>query len=250
MALALVGLGSAIAAGGPAGVAELARLVWAHLDLLLASAATVVFVAAVAPRGTLMAPLVLALAAAGVYAWRHRVGTGPELWALIGTGAVAAGGWLTMSDTNDRDVRSLDPVLRRMAVLLPRTIRVVDRPAPDQLLVLAVGGRVRVDLSEAKPPRGTVMELVLTCCAAQVEVAIPRSWAVVGGRLATAHGVRFTGQLDEAQPMPYPDEPVQRQALVALAEARRSTVAETAKRSGAVVIHALGFGGRVSLLGR
>jgi hypothetical protein len=250
-ALTLVGVGSAIAAGGPVGLAYVARAVWEHLDLLLVALAGSALLAAVAPRGTRAAPVALALVGVGIHLWRNSGSSTAQVWLLLGGTAILMGGWLGTAESTARDGgQPVDPVRRSVAVLFPRAIQISGQ-APDQLFVLAVGVRVRVDLSLAQPPRFASTQVLVTCCAARIEVIVPNSWPVVAGRLAAAYGVRFTGRLDSNRSTPHPQEPAEAKILGKLAKERWKRVAGPgAPRSAVVVIHAMGFGGEIVLVDR
>jgi hypothetical protein len=91
-ALTLVGIGSALAAGGTAGLMYVARAAWEHLGLLLLVLAGSVLFAAVVPRGTRAAPLAIALAGWSIHLWRTSGGSTSQVWLLVGGLVVLIGG--------------------------------------------------------------------------------------------------------------------------------------------------------------
>jgi hypothetical protein len=248
--LLLVAVGAALAAGGPEGLARVGAAVWTRLDLLLVGLAVAAFVTAVAPRGTLILPLALALAGGALHLMRTGSWSSDALSRLSGALAIVMGGWVVMADTPDARADPVDPVLRRAAVLFPRHVR-VGRQAPAQVVVLAVGTRLLVDFTGSTMAKFNATELVVSCWAARVEVAVPHAWPVVGGRLRAAHRIRFTGQLDSEQLAPSPQDRDTAGWLGELSRerARRATGDEPAE-SFAVVVHVLGLGGEVVLVGR
>jgi hypothetical protein len=251
LALALVGLGSTLAVGQPAGLLELGRALWARLDVILIAIAIITILATVAPRGSLGGAVVFGSAGLAVHLGRRGGWSAPDVWLLLGAGAVAAGGWLAMTvDVPEPD--QIDPVRRRIALLFPRRIGLAGRRAPDILSVVAVGTCVRVDLSAAKAPKGETIELLISCWAARVELAVPARWPVVAGRLASAHAIRFCGELDLAEPTPFPHLPEQAARLTKVT-AERTAAHERSPASGraaAIVIHVLGLAGEVTIVGR
>jgi hypothetical protein len=250
VALALTTTGAVLVVDGPPGIVRLAATVGANAHIVILALAGLAFVLNVAPRGTAAGPLTLVAMGAFVFV-ASRSSWSPQAWELLGGVMILLGGWLAM--TTPVGGGSIDPVRGVTAAFFPREMSLKrDDKLPAQLFIRAVGAKVQVDLSDAGPPRQADLQLFVTCVAGRVELTLPKSWPVVAGRVHTTWRIRFHGKLDSQEPSLHPHEEGEPARLRRLAETRRRTlgVSDESVRSVAVVLHVVGAGGAVVLVGR
>jgi hypothetical protein len=247
LALALVAVGSPVAAGGPASLGRLASLVIANIHVPLLVLAAILILVSALPRGTRLGPMILIAGGLTAYAVTHGQWRAGGLWTAMGALLVLLGGRIALLPGSRRE--RIDPVWRVTAVLFPRTLAVgKGERAPEQIAVVAIGTRVVVDLREPGRVDEALIELSLSCWAGHIEILLPDSWSVVGGRLASARGVTFRGQLDSTKLFADPRNQEMYEKLINTGAARRERHQEpTGVDPAVVVVHVLGFGGAVEL---
>lgn len=250
MSFVLVALGAVLATSGPGAPVRIGLWFLANAELMLLVAAGLSLLLAIAPRGALTGPGVLVLAALTVSSVRQRWWEqASSVWTMVGVLIVLLGGVIGLASRPE--VVDVDPIHRRRIIMVPwtRTIRLeADQKVPEVLSVIAVASRVVVDLRKAPEPKREIIEVAVSCWAANVQLLLPDSWAVVAGRLNAARRVRFSGSLDSPDPAPYPYRSKTAHRLVTLAGDRKRRIGKD-EVSGpvAVVIHVLGFLGYVSV---
>jgi hypothetical protein len=201
-----------------------------------------------APRGALSGPFLLGGAGFAVLAVRNQWWNARDIWLLTGTALAIAGG-LTLMRKRQSPFRS-DPV-RRIAGAIVRRRLVInsDQCAPDRLLVLAIFGRVDIDLRSAGVPSYGLVEVMVSCWMGTVEFFVADHWPVVAGRVHAARGVKLEGILDSTETFDEPESKEHEETLQELI--RKRQVSMKSEREGSVVvIHILGLGGSVSISGR
>lgn len=250
--LLLVAIGSALLVGGPDPLVDLVRWLADRAGvLLLGLAAAIVLVTAI-PRGAATGPLGLAGAGVVVLAAQHGQITSADWWAVGGGVLIGLGAFLSLGRRHSDSSQDVDPVQTYRVLLLSRSIPVRSSDqVPKQIRLIAIGARAQLDLAAAQPGRTDVLELVLTCYAGRVEVALPERWAVVAGRVSATRSVDFIGRLDAITPLTDLNDELQCTVLTEAAtdQAKSYPVPEGA-RSMVVVIHVVGLWGQVILLGR
>jgi hypothetical protein len=248
LAIVLVGVGGVLVTAGPAGLLEFVRLLLANVGLLLIATAAAAVLAAALPRGARAGPTIVAIVGLLVLWLNRNNWSGQFWWTAAGAGLVLTGCSLALAAPVRRPAE-VDPVWRRAAILF-RTKAAVesDVETPAQITLVVVGTLLDVDLRQAKAPGRRFLELVISCWLGRVDIRLPPHWAVVGGRLHTSHHVRLKGRLDDRDIFPYPTL----DQLEKIAEARAEQYACNNQRPlpVAIVVHVLGAGGEVELVGR
>ena len=249
-ALVLVVVGAALLAAGLDGVQRLAELVVATSGWILLIVAAAWLLALVASREALAGPAVLGLTGLAVVATQRAWWARPDAVAWSGILLVALGGLLVVRQPATLP-SAVDPV-HRVLVIGPRTIALpAGQRSPDRLRVLVICGRARVDLTRARAPRDSVMELLVSCWAGRMTLQVPGSWPVVAGRVSAALATQFVGELDSREAFTDLGDSEQYAKLLALAAQRQARYAhQDEHRSVAVVVHVLGFGGIVEVAAR
>ena len=253
LALLLVGLGGTLAAGGPVALGRLALVVLDHIYLLFLAAAAVSIFVTVMPRGTRTGPVVLILAGSVAYVATHQRSPGQSGWVAVGLLAVVAGGGLAMTAKNlgNKNRRDFDPVRRRWAIGIQKVVEFhADEWIPDHISVYAVGTKLRIDLTAPAEARRQYVELSVICCGGCVEIVLPDHWPVVGGRLAFTRTIHFSGRLDSEETFPDPRDQIQYKRLGQVIERRHRQYREFNQPPPVLVVHVMGLGGEVSLVGR
>jgi hypothetical protein len=246
LALTLVAVGSPVAVAGPASLGRLAALVITNVYVPLLALAAVLIVVSALPRGTRMGPIVLIAGGLAAYAVTHGQWRAGAAWTAIGALLMLLGGSIALMPDGRRE--RIDPVRRVTAVLFPRTAAIGrGERAPEQIAVVVIGTRVVVDLREPGRVDEELIELSLSCWAGHIEILLPDSWSVVGGRLASARGVTFRGRLDSTKLFAEPRNQEMYERLMRIGAERRQRHPEAGVDSAVVVVHVLGFGGSVEL---
>lgn len=250
--LSLVAIGSALFAGGPHPVVEVARWLAARAGVLLLGLAAVIALVTASRRGARVGPLGLAVIGVVVLAAQRGQVTSVDWWASGGAVLIGMGAFLSLRRRRENPAQDVDPVHTYRVLLLSRPIVITstDR-VPKQIRLCAIGARAQLDLAAAQPGRTDVLELVLTCCAGRVEVTLPEAWAAVAGRVSATRHVTFGGRLDATAPVTDLNDERQIKAL-AEAAAKRAKIYRVPEgsRSVIVVINVVGVYGEVVLLGR
>jgi hypothetical protein len=242
LALLAVGAGSVLTAAGPTGLSRLGVLLVDNAGWLLIALGTLALLSAIAPRGALLGPLLLILAGLVVIGWPQ-----PEIWTLSGSVITVGGGLLLIRGTQGR-TRNEDRVMRRSGALVRRTILLDHKDiCPDHMFLRAVCGKLIVDVTQARPPGGDVLELMITCWGGWVDIRPPEHWAVVSGRLAAANLIVFDGPLDDRQPHPNAAR-LDGDALDQLKDKRvKQEHRDKGLQAALVVVHVMGLGGGVTV---
>lgn len=252
LSLLLVAIGSALFVGGPDPVVELARWLADRAGVLLLGLAAAIALVTALPRGAATGPLGLAGAGVVVLLVQHGQMTSADWWAMGGGALIGLGALLSLGRRRGGSPQDVDPVHTYRIMLLSRLIAVeaTDR-MPKQIRLITIGARAELNLAAAQPGRTDVLELVLTCCAGRVEVALPERWAAVAGRVSATRRVDFIGRLDAPAPLTDLDDERQRMVLTeAAAERAKDYPVPDGARSVVVLIHVVGLWGQVVLLGR
>jgi len=237
VALAMMVAGALLTLDGPGGVTRAGRLLAEHGGIVLIALAVAALLAAMAPRGTVVGPVVVGLIGVGLVGARAGLWSAEALWTAGGTGLVVVGGWVVMASVSPA-AHDFDPAWRRRAILWPRTIEVSDENAwPQHLGILAVGTKVEVDLRRGRRPVTAFLELAVSCWGGRVEVYLPPHWRVLPGRVHAATAVRLKGRLDDTEPLRDPHAPGAEKRIAAMGG-----------NDVVVVIHIVGLGGEVQLI--
>jgi hypothetical protein len=251
-ALLLVGFGAALAVAGPVGLGRLALDVLSHIYFLfLAAAAVSIFLTAM-PRGTRIGPVVLIVAGSAAYVATHERSTGRSGWVLVGLLIVLVGGGLAMTARSgkSKNTRDFDPVRRSWAIGIHRVVDFhEDKWIPGYISVCVIATKVKVDLTVPAEARGKYVELSVACWGGCVEIVLPEHWPVVGGRLALTRAIHFSGRLDSEDTFSDPRDQSQYRRLGLVIEERHRLYPEL-KEPAVLVVHVMGLGGNVSLVGR
>jgi len=253
LALLLVGLGGGLAVGGPTGLGHLAVVVLDHIYLLFLAAAAVAIFVTVMPRGTRIGPVVLVLAGSVAYVATHQRWPGQSGWVVVGLLAVVVGGGLAIAGKNvgNKNLRDFDPVRRSWAIGIRRVVDFQGAEwIPDHISVCAIGTKLRLDLTAPAEARRQYVELSVICCGGCVEIVLPDHWPVVGGRLALTRTIHFSGRLDSDETFPDPRDETQYKRLGQVIEKRHDQYREFNEPPPVLVVHVMGLGGDVSLVGR
>lgn len=235
---ALVAAGAALAAGGPGVFAALAGLVWRDLPLLIFAGAGVMVLVSIVPRRALVGPVALSFLGLGVLLVRSHgwpvVGRfgGAALLTLVGVLLA-----LRRDEARDANLRR-----RRWAVLAKR--RLPSTKAPAVIRLVAIGGRLKVDLTHAKHER-KIIQVFVSSWISRVAIVVPTKWVVVAGRLSAARGIRFDGELDAAGVFLNPDE--NQGDIDELERIRSKAASPEGTKPCVMVVHVLGAGGIVSI---
>ncbi|GAB3873144.1 hypothetical protein ACFQ1S_00770 [Kibdelosporangium lantanae] len=239
LALLAISTGSVLVAAGPPGLAHLGTLLWDNAGWLLLSLGGLSLLATVAPKGSLLGPLVLVVLGLVVLGWPR-----PEIWALTG-GVMAVGGAFLL--VKQPITATNDPVVRRSAVLFPRSFTLSALGlGPSRLYLRTVGTRLVADATWMAPPPKDVLELVVSCWGGRVELKLPMHWTVVAGRLSATKLISFEGTLDSPKPIPHPTT-VSKSDRDDLIRARVERYGTPGDSAALVVVHVLGFGGVVEV---
>lgn len=227
LALVAVSAGSVLAAAGPPGLARLGTLLLANLGWLLLTLGVLALLWAIAPRGALLGPLLLIGAGLVIIGWPR-----PEIWTFSGSAITVGGGLMLLRRGQSR--RSDDPVVRRGIIGLAGRARMPDR-CPEQIHLRPVVGRLTLSLFDVEPPSSQIVEVLITCWGGWVRLHVPPDWAVVGGRLAAATMISFSGKLDS------------KQLVLSRSSVDGKLFGELSPGPALVIVHVMGFGGGVDL---
>jgi hypothetical protein len=243
----MVGAGSVLLVSGPDEAASALTMLVDHLDLVLLGAGALLLLLALAPGRSLVGPLIVLATGSAVLVVRRDLLTPDHGWRLAGGAVVAGGIWLA---AHGRSGPAEQAVRRIVAVLVPRSMRVADGArAPHHVSVVVAGTRAAVDFTQARPAESQPIELDVSCWFGRLELTLPAAWPVAAGRVNAAYGIRFVGTLDHDEPIR--DVIAAQQDLDRLCKERRARLAvDPAPRSSAVVVHVLGRGGEIVLVGR
>lgn len=195
-----VASGTAWALGGTNSLVTVLRAFAGLLPLLLVigGVSAILFVAV--PRGMLAGPVLLVSIGALALAVEHGVFRRSSFihvpaFILIGAGVVVA-----MSQPRDPQVEAT--VKRYTAILLLVRRRVIGSASP-KIVVRAIFGMARVDLSRADYPKGVGRVSVdLTCIMGRIEMVVPSGWQVLAGRVELARAMSFEGTLTDSELAP------------------------------------------------
>ena len=235
-AIALIALGTLVAAAGPAALSDTAQAAVRHLDIVLLALAVVVLLSVAAPKGTLKAPVAIAIAGLAILAAKHGLLTSRNLRITAGIGLAVIGSWLILA--HSARVRDwTEPVQRLTVVLFGRPLSAPEGSvAPRHLTVTAVGAVAKVDLRHSRwPDPAPAVEVAINCVAGRVEVFVPADWTVAAGRVHLSWGIDFAGDLDLRAPVPHMED----LAGEAAAHLRR-----------VVIVHVVGLAGIVTVPNR
>ncbi|MGB6165500.1 MAG: hypothetical protein WCF33_07130 [Pseudonocardiaceae bacterium] len=173
-----VWVGAVLAAQGPEGVVAVAAGLNQHIGLILLCLAACALLHNMAPRGALSGPLLLGGAGFTVLVIRNQWWNARDIWLLTGTTLAIAGGLILMRKRQST-LRS-DPVRRIVGVIFRRRPVInSDQYAPERLLVLAIFGRVDIDLRSARIPRYGPVEVMVSCWMGTVKLFVADHWPVV-----------------------------------------------------------------------
>jgi hypothetical protein len=249
--LLLVSIGSTLAVAGPGGLGRVGLLFASHLYLVFFAAAGLSLFLTVLPRGTRAAPAGLFVAGLIAYvADHHGWWHASQPWALAGLMIVLAGGGLSMTASGRKRSEDFDPVQRAWAIGFPRTVAFPGTEwTPGLISAYAIGTKLTIDLRKPAEARGKYVELAIACWVARVEIVLPDHWPVVAGRLAQTKGIRFSGSLDSNETFTDPRDQLQFNRLNNVVEEWRR-LHQADPDPAVVVVHVLGLGGEVSLVGR
>jgi len=243
-----VWVGAVLAAQGPEGVAWIVVGLTQHMALILLCLATGALLYNIAPRGALPGPLLLGSAGLTVLAIRNQWWNDQDVWFLTGTALAIVGG-LTVMRKRQTTLRS-NPVRRIVGAIVRRRLVVeADQYAPERIVVLAICGRVEIDLRLARLPRYGPVEVMVSCWMSAVELFVANHWPVVAGRVHAARGIQLEGCLDSSELFDEPESEEQGERLVQLAKERQISM-KADQEGSAIVVHVLGLGGSVSISGR
>jgi len=250
LALLLVSLGSALAVAGPVALGRVGLLIASHIYVLFFAAAALSVFLTVLPRGTRVGPAMLFVAGVVAYIAAHGRGHRWDPWALAGLMIALLGGGLSMATSSRKRTEDVDPVKRVWAIAFPRTSDFQDNEWTPQLIsACAIGAKLTIDLRSPAEARGKYVELAIACWAGRVEIIPPDHWPIVAGRLAQTKGIRFSGNLDSSETFSDPRDQAQYNKLGEIVDKwRRLHTAST--EPTVVVVHVMGLGGQISLVGR
>lgn len=253
--IAAVWLGAVLTTGGLAAVETAAVAGGRAAGVLLVVGAIGCLLANIAPRGTLLGPLLLLAVGLAVVAlqrdWLSSRGGWPAVGFLISVG----GAFMTTRSTPP--TQPPEPVRRVFGVALRRRLSYrAGEAAPAQLRLITIVNRTEIDLSAAGLPEfGDIVELVVTSVFGTVEIDLPPSWPVVAGRVTASRHVRLSGVLDSDVSFDDPDADADpdtgesQQDGLDLIIGKRKQATGSAHGGAAVVIHVLGWGGSITVKG-
>jgi hypothetical protein len=234
LALVAVSAGSVLLAAGPGGLVHVGTLVWGNIGWLLIGVGGTGLLLSVAPVGAVLGPLVLVAAGVAALGWPR-----PEIWALTGGVLVVGGAFVLFGH---RPLNK-NPMMRQSTLVFPWTLRLrAEEKCPDRLFVRTIGGRLTIDVTAARKPSRTVIELMVTCWGGWVQVDLPDHWAVVGGRLDATPLISLRGVLDSSKSYPDPGK-LSPAEVLELTEPRR----KEDRAPALLVVHVMGLGGGVRL---
>lgn len=246
----LIAAGSIVAAYGTDGVIRLWEIMLRYGPYALVAAGVLALAGRLVPRVIDPGPILLILIGASVIAVQRSWFPGGSLTNVAGLLTITVGGWL-MTATPSAS-RQADPVRRASTAILPRRVRIAGpSPTPLQISVLAVCGRITLDLRDAADPELTRVEITVSCWAGgSVDIFLPGHWAIACGRVESVRAIRMAGRVDTAEITRFPDLAETRAVLRTVAEDRLRTVPAAGRAPVAVVVHIVGVLGRVTLAGR
>lgn len=248
LALAAAWVGGILTASGPAGMGAVTKALVENVEFILIGTAIIVLLHNLAPKGVLIGPIVLAIVGLLILLTRLELWAASRTWLFIGITLTVAGVILAMRSDN-RPPRAF-PVLRILGALVRR--RLVLSPedyAPERLVAVAILGKLEVDMRKARLPRYGPVEVMVTCLLGRVTIAIPLHWPVAAGRVHTIRWMKLEGSLDSAHEFDDPQDDEQCDRLSELALERKESVGAREPGS-AVVLHVIGVGGSVAVVGR
>jgi hypothetical protein len=170
------------AAGAVIAAAPFMLIIWA-----LAAATR-----AMAPRGVLVGPAVLATSGAVWLIARGSV-VGAEAVRQIIPLLLILGGFAVALSGGGREPQHFD--VRRFRTILYPCEFILSGKTPRKISVLSFLFPATLDLSRVTAPVESVVEVDVTTLAGRVVIVLPSTWAAVAGRIY-ASGVRFEGVLD------------------------------------------------------
>jgi hypothetical protein len=113
---------------------------------------------------------------------------------LIGAGVIIA--------MSRRDRIQVDAGVRRFAAILFPVRQHVSDEAPLKIILRAMFGLLRLDMSQAARPPSTRVSVDVTCLAGRVELIVPKKWDVQAGRIDLARHITFAGSLTRSDIAP------------------------------------------------
>lgn len=194
LGIVAVAAGTALALGRIDSLVATARALAELLPLLLVIGGVVAIVLVVVPRGALAGPvLIISIGALGLAvehgAFHRSLVTRAAAFILIGLGVVVA---MSRPEKQGIDVG----VQHCTAVLLPAH-RDISGIAPSKLIVRAVFGQLRIDLSQAT--HSGELSIDITCVLGRVELTLPKGLQVRAGRVELARRMTFEGTLTSSK---------------------------------------------------
>lgn len=254
IATALVAVGAILVAAGPSGLRRGADLIGTASGYLCLAAAVLLVLARVLPSGAWAGPLLLASMGIVILGFRAHTAWYENRWALVGGLLMVIGGvWVSQPSSKPTPPTTARPkpyvrvvsIGYRLPVSIPAKV-----PAPQLATLVAVAGRLTLDLSAADAPRRQGIELFVSCwVGGHVTLVVPNDWAVVGGRLHSAYAISSGDSFDLPEVFPEPWAESAATRLEGAAIQHYAAVPEEFRGSRPVwaVVHVTGLGGRLTI---
>jgi hypothetical protein len=221
LAMLLVAAAVAYRLEGLGGLRQVAASLFGTLPAALVLLALASLCRLAVPRGAATGPLLLLLAGLAGLAAQRDWGQGVDRRGLVPLLLAAGGAAVAFVPTGPRP--AYETVVHRRSIALPRNAVMTGRP-PRRVGLTCVVGRLGLDLTNVDVGKQPI-EVYVTILGGRVEVVAPAGCPLLAGELASAHGTRFEGLLDEASP--------------------RAVGEQTRPPAPAVVVHVLGLFGTV-----
>lgn len=236
----LIGLGLVLIAAGTAGLARLWELMLADGGYALLASGAFAVLFAVLPRGLRIGPALLMGTGLVFLVNRHHSEWYQHRSELAGAAMIVGGVWLSAMKLQ-WNASTVQPVIRVFRVLVPRRLKLgAGDTLPGAISVMNVGTLVDINLLAEPEPEALFVEILVSSWAGVTMVRVPPAWPVVAGRVDTAVGVKFDGDLSIDEAVADPQG----------AAGNRVVENLLAKNGGAgcvVVLHVTGVGGLMAV---
>jgi hypothetical protein len=193
--LLCVAAGTAWALRGADVLLSVARAAPLAVAVLLILAGGWSLVRSAVPHGALIGPVVLIASGSTMLAFVLGLANIP-IARHAGPVALVAGGAIVAMKRSRNTPKISIGVAHYWTALIPIAKRLEE--APPKLIVRALCGYIRLDLSDARLLLDQ-LDIDITVARGTVDLVFPRDWTVMAGRVELARGVQFEGLVDTTE---------------------------------------------------